>query len=632
MKLTLRKQSIMRLLLVLLPVLGLVLSQNTLADTHFTGTSLGNSPSPISSSSQDPLLQDETEFLPAREAFKLNAGVRNNQAVYRWEIADGYYLYKDRFRFESTTPNQAELGEPIFSRQGKRKQDPEFGEVVVFYHDIEVTVPVLKSQDDFIEIKAHYQGCAEKGLCYLPETQTDMFNLNTPTTEATAQTPAIPVIVTRSENNTDTESALGLVSILQNSSWLTILGLFFLLGIGLTFTPCVLPMLPILSGIIVGQDRLTTGKGFALSVAYVLGMAATYAIVGVVMGSMGEQVQVYMQKPSILFSFSAVFVLLSLSMFGFYELQLPSTLQTRLNVLSQKQKGGTYVGVILMGALSALIVTPCVTAPLAGALLYIANTGDAVFGGLTLFALGLGMGVPLVIVGTTGANVLPKAGPWMDSIKALFGVMLLGVALWLVKHLIPEGLTQAAWGFLAILGGLYLGALDRAPSVKYKLAKGAGLSALIYGVILIYVSIAPDRASLVAANIGLPVDTGHQNSSPPFETVRSSQELENKLLTAKTNRVPVIMDFYADWCTACLEMEHGAFASKDTQNLLADYEWLQIDLTNNPEARALLTEYRVPGPPSVLFFDRDGNEVSAARIYAGKSEQQFISHLKKYNL
>ena len=601
---------------------------------------------------------DDGEFLPVNEAFQVSAVDAGNHVHFTFTIADGYYLYKHRFGFEPTAGTPGELGEPVYQQAAEWKDDPIFGQVEVFYSSVDVYVPVLAADDGFIEIDAHYQGCADKGLCYIPQTYTNMYQIDvdaaapdinpepgkprpesTKSTDLDAESPSVfpaeaplgsekrpnPGQITQSSTDLDADDALSLETFLSQNGLFSIIGMFFLIGIGLTFTPCVLPMVPILSGIIVGQGTdLSRRKAAVLSITYVLGMAVTYAILGVVAGLTGAKLQVAMQNPTVLFSFAAVFVVLSFSMFGFYELQLPSGIQNRLNSISQRQQGGTYIGVAIIGVLSALVVSPCVSAPLAGALLYIGQSGDWVLGGLALLALGLGMGAPLIAIGVTGANILPKAGGWMDNVKGLFGVMLLAVALWLVKHLLPETLAWVSGGGLLILAGLYCGALDPLTSPRGKLFRGIGLTILACGSALILAQFISSPAALSStASVQQPL---------PFQRIRSEQSLDQALASARANGQPVMIDYFADWCTACFEMEHETFSQSDVQNRLSQHVWLQIDLTNNPQDNALLQRYNLPGPPAILFFDKQGNELKNARIYAYKSKAQFLNHLEQHRI
>lgn len=575
---------------------------------------------------------DDEAFLPVHEAFKVSARADGNLIHYTWIIAPGYYLYQHRFGFEISENSAGELDEPRFEQVGQWKDDPIFGRVLVFYDRVDVRVPVLQTPDGFVEVDAQYQGCADEGLCYIPQTYTDMFQVDPKAISAAPENrmPGPQVDDSGRPASTapgaapslDRNDALNLENFLLHSGFVTIIGVFFLIGIGLTFTPCVLPMIPILSSIIVGQGQaLSRRRAGLLSLVYVLGMAVTYAILGVIAGLSGHNLTVAMQNPVVLFSFAGLFALLSLSMFGFYELQLPAFLRDRLSDLSQRQKGGTYAGVAIIGALSALIVSPCVSAPLAGALLYIGKTGDWQLGGASLLALGLGMGAPLIAIGITGANVLPKAGGWMDNVKALFGVILLAVALWLIKHLLPDTVLMLGWALLAILTGLYLGALDPAGGPRAKLFRGLGILALVAGAALAFNTLAPRSASVASAP-----------APALFQVVRSQADLDSALASAASRNQPVLLDFYADWCTACIEMEHENFAQPTVQALLRHHHWLQIDLTNNPEDQALLSRFAIPGPPAILFFGPDGEEIRAARLYAFKPRAQFINHLHHHGL
>lgn len=485
---------------------------------------------------------NEEVFLPSGEAFHLTDQIAGNHIHLRVVIADGYYLYQHRFNFSLSEGSSGELGEAVYVQTPKWKDDPIFGRVKVFYSEVDIYVPVLQSDAGFVELDTTYQGCADKGLCYIPQTHTNMYQVDSqalPPQAVAEAKPATPTGATGAQepkastssksvlgqanpdtnlfpssapdtnaSQVDTDDALSLKRFLGRGNLFTILGVFFVIGIGLTFTPCVLPMIPILSGIIVGQGpELSRRKAALLSLTYVLGMALTYALLGVVAGLTGTKLQVAMQTPWVLFSFAAVFLLLSFSMFGFYELQLPSALQNRLNSVSQRQQGGTYLGVGIIGILSALLVSPCVSAPLAGALLYIGQSGDWLLGGSALLVLGLGMGVPLLIIGISGANILPKAGGWMDNVKGLFGVLLLAVALWLIKHLLPGTLVWAVSGGLIILAALYLGVLDSVNSPQKYLLKAVGLSLLIAGAGLIMSSV---LVATVAQNVA---NTDIENSS-----------------------------------------------------------------------------------------------------------------------
>lgn len=586
----------------------------------------------------------EEEFLQASEAFQLSSESNGKQLTFHWHIADGYYLYQHRFDIEVISPESAQLGELSFSKEGKHKQDPNFGEVVAYYHGVSASVPIISAPSNQLQVKVRYQGCADKGLCYIPQYQTLDFivsptNASLPPPEAKHQASASANNLNNATETkaagagtfvADENSATGLAAILAESSLITIIGLFFVLGLGLTFTPCVLPMIPILTGIIVGQGQQATRlHSFTLSTIYVIGMALTYAIAGVAAGVSGAKLQLYMQTPIVLYGFASIFVILSLSMFGFYELQLPSAIQNKLNDFSQKQKGGTYAGVAIMGILSALVVSPCVSAPLAGALLYISNSGDPGLGGMALFSLGLGMGAPLIVLGSTGGNILPKAGGWMDAVKGVFGVGLLAVALWLIKHLLPDWLEFTLWGSILILMGIYLGALNPAQSPKSELFRGIGLATLVVGVSIIFNAIASPANS--APMIGANADRSAAQPKNSFKQVRSVAALNSELKAAAEQGKPVFLDYYADWCISCIEMEHESFTNPAVQRLLNDHIWLQADLTNNEEDSALLDQFDLKGPPSMLFFNAEGHEITAARIYAYSDTDSFMQHISNLN-
>ncbi|PIE41981.1 MAG: hypothetical protein CSA49_00825 [Gammaproteobacteria bacterium] len=564
------------------------------------------------------------DFLPAEQAFQVSGEIKDNLLHFSWLIADGYYLYKHRFQFTVESPEGAVLGEPQFSQAGKPKKDPTFGDVTAFYHQVDITLALQEISGSPLTVKVRYQGCADQGLCYLPQKQTLTFAVPT-TNNAGVDTSSVK------KNSRDTESATGLASILAEKGFLFNLGLFFILGVGLCFTPCVLPMVPILSSIIIGQgERASAIKGFLLSGAYVLGMASTYAIAGMIVGVSGEQIQVILQQPAVLFSFAAIFIVLSLSMFGFYELQLPNSLQSKLNAISQKQQGGTLISAALMGVLAALIASPCVSAPLMGALLYIGHSGDMWFGGAALLALGLGMGAPLVVLGTTGANALPKAGPWMDKIKAIFGVLLLATGLWLTKHLVPDSLEYMLWGFLLILASIYLGAFENSSNHKHLLFRAIAISTLVAGAALIFHSInGYTLANNSADNSISHTGTDNQQNPLPFEILRDTPALEAALQDARDKGQPVMLDYFAEWCTSCIEMEHTSFSDPTARQLLSGHRWLQIDLTNNDHAKKLLDRYQLIGPPAILFFDENGKEINQARIYAYKAPKPFIKHLQQ---
>lgn len=595
-------------------------------------------------------LNEEEEFLSVDQAFELTTEVADNgDFVARWEMPDGYYLYKNRFNFQAE--DSGKLGAAKIP-SGKVKVDEWFGEVEVYYHEVEVRVPVLAAKDGLITLAVGYQGCADAGLCYPPETKNITLAVNTvaggasPSGGAGGPTPGAPVSSPSTGVGSSATPALSsgseteegaLAARLASDSFLTSLLLFLLAGIGLAFTPCVLPMVPILSSIIVGDSEQTTrARAFGLSVAYVLGMAITYASLGVVVGLSGASLnlQTAMQSPLVLSFFALVFVALSMSMFGFYELQLPQRWQNGLNALGEKTGGGKHLSVFVMGALSALVVSPCVSAPLAGALIYLSSTEDAVLGGAALLSLGLGMGVPLLLIGATGGHFLPKAGVWMNAVKAVFGVLLLGVAIWLLERVVPAGVTLLLWAALAIGCAVYLGALDSSPRSGWaQLWKAGGTLSLVYGVLLMIgaASGAQDPlrplAALAIGGGGAGGGVAAQEHSN-WIAVNSNADIEAQLTLASREGVPVILDMYADWCIACKVMERNVFPDPEVAGQLQQFRLLRADVTDNSaEHIAMLERYELFGPPSLVFFRPDRSEIVELRIQGEKNRDQFANHL-----
>lgn len=595
-------------------------------------------------------LNEEEEFLRVDQAFELTTEVADNgDVVARWVMPDGYYLYKHRFNF------QAEDGGKLGAAQipkGKVKVDEYFGEVEVYYHDVEIRVPVVAAENGLITLAVGYQGCADAGLCYPPKTKSFTLAVDAMAAGALARgaasggdqggpdggtlaSTAGSAAVAPSSGSETEEGALA--ARLASDSFLTSIFLFLLAGIGLAFTPCVLPMVPILSSIIVGDSEQTTrARAFGLSVAYVLGMAITYASLGVVVGLSGASLnlQTAMQSPLVLSFFALVFVALSMSMFGFYELQLPQRWQNGLNALGEKTGGGKHLSVFVMGALSALVVSPCVSAPLAGALIYLSSTEDAVLGGAALLSLGLGMGVPLLLIGATGGHFLPKAGVWMNAVKAVFGVLLLGVAIWLLERVVPAGVTLLLWASLAIGCAVYLGALDSSPRSGWaQLWKAGGTLSLVYGVLLMIgaASGAQDPlrplAALAIGGGGAGGGVAAQEHSN-WIAVNSNADIEAQLALASRDGVPVILDMYADWCIACKVMERNVFPDPQVAGQLQQFRLLRADVTDNSADHiAMLERYELFGPPSLVFFRPDRSEIVELRIQGEKNRDQFASHL-----
>jgi thiol:disulfide interchange protein DsbD len=568
----------------------------------------------------------EDELLDAEVAFAVDAHAQaGNMLIVEYNIADGYYLYRNAFKFNLLNDGLI-LGTPVFP-DGKHKFDDYFGDVEIYRKHLNIQIPFQYTGDtkpQTAELQIVSRGCADLGVCYPPLEQKVSISL-TGTTPPSADTDATPV----AEQDR-------LVSALENGTNIITLLVFFSSGLLLAFTPCVFPMIPILSGLIIGQGKsVTTYRAFLLSVVYVLAMAVTYTVAGILVGMSGENVQALFQNPWVLGAFAAVFVLLSLSMFGFYELQMPSGIQSRLTLLSNQQKSNSLLGAAIMGVLSALIVGPCVTAPLIAALIYIANTGDAVLGGAALFALSMGMGLPLIVIGTSAGKLLPKAGAWMNSVKNLFGVLLLAVAIWLLSRVLPDLVTMALYAILLIVSAIYLGALESASEKRngwFKLRKGIGLILLIYGALLL-IGVASGRGTLLQPLQGLTMgsnDANHSEAHVVFQTIKGLDQLEQQLLKESSQQKrPVMLDFYADWCVSCKEMEAFTFSDPQVQATLKSFALLQSDVTENDEQdKNLLKSLNLFGPPAIIFYGPDGREIEGYRVIGYMNAQEFNNHLR----
>jgi len=560
------------------------------------------------------------EFLDPAVAFKPSARALDAQTIeVAFEIAKGYYLYRDKFRF-AVDGDSVTLGTPVFPR-GKEKNDENFGKVEVFYKNVAIRLPVERNASGALPLRLNVtsQGCADAGVCYPPQTQTVSVELPAAGSPASA-----PLAV-------DADESGKIAGVLRHAGFWANLAFFFVAGLGLALTPCVLPMIPILSGIIAGQGHKNShARGFALSLAYVLGMAVTYAAAGIAAGLTGTLLSAALQNAWVLGAFALVFVVLSFSMFGFYELQLPTALQSKLSEESGHLRGGRGVGVFAMGALSALIVGPCVAAPLAGALLYIGQTGDAVLGGTALFVMALGMGAPLIAVGTAGGSLLPKTGPWMEAVKKGFGVLLLATAVWLVSPVIPPVAAMLAWAALLIIPAIFLHALDPLPphaSGWQRFWKGIGIVMLLTGAALLIGALAGSRDPLqpLAGLRGQALAA--QEQKLPFEPVRSLAELDTRL--AAVDR-PVMLDFYADWCVSCKEMERYTFADPAVREKMAGFTLLKADVTaNTPEDKALLARFGLYGPPGIIFFAPGGKEIAGLRVVGFQEAALFVKQLAR---
>lgn len=584
---------------------------------------------------RDDWLAGEEEFLKVDEAFILSASLgTEGEMQVRWDMPDGYYLYRHQFAFQTRNPDQLQLGAAQIP-PGKAKHDEYFGDVEVYYHSAQAVVPLTKlSSAVDTEIGITFQGCADAGLCYPPEIKWFSYNGTRLIQTALLAESATPSSQSKSVV-ADTEEEL-LAGVLAGESLWYALGLFFIAGIGLAFTPCVLPMVPILSSIIVGEgENIGKGRALSLSVAYVLGMAATYAAVGTMVGLFGAELnlQAALQSPPVLVFFAIIFVLLSLAMFGLYELQLPNSWQNRLNAIGQQQKGGKHASVAVMGAVSSLVVSPCISAPLAGALIYISTTSDAVLGGTALLALGLGMGVPLLLVGGSGGHWLPRAGEWMNGVKAVFGVLLLGVAVWLLERIVPPAVTLALWGALLMGSGVYLGVLDFSPREGVaQLGKAAGTMAFLWGVLLLIGAASGANnplqplAQLTGPGYASSDGAAAAHEEQAWLPVKTVADVERHI--AQSDGL-VILDLYADWCISCKTMERDVFPEAEVARQLGRFTLLRADVTaNDDQDRALLSEYGLFGPPSLVFFGEDGGEIADVRIQGEVTAGTLSAHLQ----
>ncbi|WP_428717706.1 protein-disulfide reductase DsbD [Undibacterium curvum] len=560
------------------------------------------------------------DFLDPEVAFKVNAVMLEpGVAEVTFTIADGYYLYRERLKFSS---EQAKLGEPVLPK-GKVKFDETFNKEVETYREkLVVRIPV-QADKDFV-LKVARQGCADLGLCYPPMESEFPLGVSASTNAASANVAAGSASSKAgAAAATDNESS-SISAALKSGKLVVILPLFFILGLGLSLTPCVLPMVPILSFIIVGEGAgVSRMRGFLLSLAYVLGMSLVYTGMGVAAGLAGEGLAATLQNPWVLGAFSALMVLLALSMFNVYQLQMPAALQTRLTQVSEGQrnsKAGKLIGVFLMGAISALIVGPCVTGPLIGALVYISQTRDVLVGGAAMFAIAIGMGVPLLLIGISAGSLLPRTGMWMEYIKRFFGVLMLGMALWMISPVIPAWVQMAGWALLLLAYAAYLLWIQRSGL----LAKAFGLLFGLLGAIQL-VGVATGGRDVYAPLAHL---LGTQVHGASFQRVRTVAELDAAL--AQNKGKTAMLDFYADWCVSCKEMEKLTFTDPAVKAKMEAMLLLQVDVTaNNEDDKALLKRFGLFGPPGIIFFNQQAQEIAGSRVVGYQNAEKFLQSLSK---
>ena len=610
-------------------ILGFTTVENTaLAQKSIFDTSSKN---PFASS-----LSNDNDFLKVDQAFVLDTSQHNNELSIIINISEGYYLYRHQFKFSADNATFADITLP----EGEDHEDEFFGVQKVFRGQLHFTV-LLKEANAGSVFSLRYQGCADKGLCYPPKRK--KITLEQVTENELSSDAPSAVLGAITENTPPQESKTvkvkpqsseqhQLADMLKQDSLLLTLLAFFAGGLLLSLTPCVFPMYPILTGIIVGQGKaLTTKKAFTLSFFYVQGMAVTYTLLGIVVALAGAQFQAAFQHPYVLIGLSALFIFLSLSMFGLFNLALPASWQNKLNNISNSQKGGSVIGVVLMGVISGLVASPCTTAPLTGALLYISQTGDVLLGASALYALSLGMGLPLLILGSSGGKLLPKAGAWMNIIKNIFGLLLLAVPIFLLERFIPALATQLLWSALILASAVYFYVENQNSATEHKGFAYGFRSLLIFlamfiGAMSAYQSLYPN--TVISSNNGSVQGINDHGFS--FEKVTNLAELEQRVALANSMGKTVMVDLYADWCIACKEFEKYTFTEPNVQAALSNSVWLQVDMTDfNAEPNAVLEKhFAILGLPSILFFDVKGNELDKQRVTGFMGGDEFTAHIK----
>ena len=564
---------------------------------------------------------------PAEAIFHLNVEqVDPNTFSLDWQIEAGYFLYKERISVREQADSNFNLGSlrlpkarKHFDRQGKM--------TLIYRNQVIVPVSILGQVAGEALLDVHYQGCSDDGFCYPPQTKQIKVAIdkNGALTQIVLEKNPLPMASqAKRESESDKLDAL-----FRSNNWPLIIISFFGFGLLLSFTPCVLPMVPVLSGIIIGHGKtLSTRKAFFLSLSYVLSMSATYALVGAVVALMGSNLQILMQSPWTIGLFSLIFVSLSLSMFNFYELKLPVSWQAKLASVTRSQGGGHYLNAVLMGCLSTLILSPCVTAPLIGALSYIANTGNVALGSFALFFLGLGMGMPLLLIGASAGKLLPKAGHWMNAIKSFFGVLLLAVAIYLLQRILPAIVIMGLWACLLVLTGVYMGALSRTESSHEKFRQGFGILFLVYGLLVLIGASEGNRNPLQPLTPNYKADGIVINPESPMTVLKSLNDVEGAIRESKGK--PIMLDFYADWCVSCKVMDATTLKDPKIQMTLSDFVVLKIDVTaNNADSKALLRHFNVVAPPTFLFYDANGTELHKLRLVGDISTNTFYSHLNE---
>jgi thiol:disulfide interchange protein DsbD len=586
-----------------------------------------NAQQSIFDTSSRSLFESDNEFLTVDEAFSFDFYQKDKQLEVNFHIADGYYLYRKQFKVTGDGVTISAINLP----SGESHEDEFFGLQEIYTGALFFTIDFNQTTGN-ATVNIRYQGCAKKGLCYPPTSKVITLNK---TSSTASQQGVLSAISGNSDSSQPPPAAVSeqnqLADMLKQDSLLLTLLAFFAGGLLLSFTPCVFPMYPILTGIIVGQAKnkvLTTKHAFTLSFFYVQGMAITYTILGIVVALAGAQFQAMFQHPIVLIVLSVLFIFLAFSMFGFFNLALPASWQNKLNNLSNQQKGGSIAGVVMMGVISGLVASPCTTAPLTGALLYISQTGDVVLGASALYALSLGMGIPLLILGSSGGKLLPKAGAWMNIIKNIFGLLLLAVPIFLLERIIPTVIIDALWVLLTLATASYFYVANQNASESKSKGFWFGLrSLLIFLMLFIGAQQAYQLISPTAIPSNLPLTIEHQSS---FKKIANLQELNKAIVKANSQGKTVMVDLYADWCIACKEFEEHTFSQPEVQQALANTTWLQIDLTETSSTGSieLMEHFEVFGLPSIIFFDLTGNELSNHRVTGFMEAEAFTQHIR----